>query len=57
MKNLKKLGIECDDATKEQGIQQKDKFAKGEGNLQLAAMTELEKLGIECDDGTKARSL
>jgi hypothetical protein len=34
-----------------------NKFAKGEGNLQLAAQTELSQLGIECDDATKAQSI
>ena len=33
------------------------KFAKGEGNLQLAAKTKLCQLGIECDDATKALSI
>jgi hypothetical protein len=45
------------DATKAQGFLGDDKFAKGEGILQLAAMTELKILGIECDDATKAHSL
>jgi hypothetical protein len=29
----------------------------GEGNLQLAAMTELKNRGIECDDAKKAQSI
>jgi hypothetical protein len=33
------------------------KFAKGEGNLQLAAKTKLCQQGIECDDATKALSI
>jgi SOS response regulatory protein OraA/RecX len=32
------------------------KFAKGEGNFQLAAQNELRERGIECDDATKAQS-
>ena len=54
---LKKQGIECDDATKAQSIVQSDKCAKGEGNFQLHAAKELRKQGIECDDPTKARSI
>ena len=41
---LKKQGIECDDALKAQSILEVvNKCAKGEGNLQLAAKTELKK--------------
>ena len=35
---------------------QADKFAKGEGNFQLAAMMALKKCGIKCDDATKVQS-
>ena len=34
-----------------------DKFAKGEGSFQLAAMTELKKRGIKCDNTTKVQSM
>ena len=35
-------------------IRQKDRFAKGEGTLPLAAVQELRQRGIKCDDPTKA---
>jgi hypothetical protein len=54
---LKKRGIECDDATKAQSILDAEKCANGEGNFQLAAKTELKKREIECDDATKAQSI
>jgi hypothetical protein len=57
MTELKKQGIECDDAMKANSILEIDKFAKGEGTLQLAAMTELEKRGIKCDDAMKANGI
>jgi hypothetical protein len=34
-----------------------EEYAKGEGNLQLFAMTELKERGIECEDATKAQSI
>ena len=37
--------------------EQTTKFAKGEGNFQLVAMTELRERGIKCDDATKAQSI
>jgi hypothetical protein len=37
--------------------EQATKFAKGEGNFQLAAAEELRKRGIECADATKAQSI
>jgi hypothetical protein len=54
---LKKRGIECDDATKVQSILEVIKFSKGEGNFQLSVKTELKKRGIECVDATKAQSI
>ena len=55
--NLKKQGIECNDATKVQIILEAVKCAKGEGNFQLTVKMELKKRGIECDDATKAQSI
>ena len=57
MTELKKRGIECDDAMKANGILEAAKCAKGEGTLQLAAITELKKRGIKCDNATKAQSI
>ena len=37
--------------------EQATKFAKGEGNFQLAAAEELHKRGIECVNATKAQSI
>jgi hypothetical protein len=46
---LKKQGIECDDATKAQSILEIVKCSMREGNFQLAAKTELKKrLGWQC---------
>ena len=42
---------------KERAERQKEAYAKGEGNFQLAAKTELRQRGIECDDATKAKSI
>jgi hypothetical protein len=56
MTELKERGIECDDATKAQSTLGVIKYAKGEGNLQLAAKMELRERGIECDDATKSQS-
>jgi hypothetical protein len=42
---------------KERAERQKEAYAKGEGNFQLAAKTKLRQLGIECDDATKAQSI
>ena len=57
MTEVKKLGFECDDATKAQSIFQSVKCAKEEGNFQLAVKTELKKRGIECDESTKAQCI
>ena len=57
MTKVKKLGFECEDATKAQSIFQSVNCAKGEGNFQLAAKMELKKRGIECDESTKAQSI
>jgi hypothetical protein len=38
-------------------VEQTAKFAKGEGNFQLAAMKELKERGIKCKDPTKAKSI
>ena len=57
MTELKKQGIKCDDAMKANGILEVDKFAKGEGNLQLAVKTKLRQRGIMCDNATKAQSI
>ena len=58
MTELKKRGIKCDDAMKANGILEADKFAKGDGNLQLAVKTnKLRQRGIMCDDATKAQSI
>ena len=57
MTEVKKLGFECDDATKAQSIFHSVKCAKEEGNFQLAVKTELKKRGIECDESTKAQSI
>ena len=57
MTKVKKLGFECDDATKAQSIFQSVKCAKEEGNFQLAVKMELKKRGIECDESTKAQSI
>jgi hypothetical protein len=42
---------------KERAERQKEAYAKGEGNFQLAAKTELRQRGIKCDDATKAQSI
>ena len=57
MTEVKKLGFECDDATKAQSIFHSVKCAKEEGNFQLAVKTELKKRGIECDESTKAQCI
>ncbi len=57
MTKVKKIGFECDNATRAQSIFQSVKCAKGEGNFQLAVKTELKKRGIECDESTKAQSI
>ena len=52
------LLVEKDKANRAKNAKEQiTKFAKGEGNLQLAAKMKLHQRGIMCDDGTKALSI
>jgi hypothetical protein len=57
MTELRQQGIEFDDATNAQSIQEIVKSSMGEGKFQLAVKTELYQRGIECDDATKVQSI